>query len=297
MTPTRTIIIVVLLTAMSISTVQAEEAMKPSVAPSLEPTQQSDCALIERSALANGIPIDFLTRLIWRESAFREEAVSPKGAQGIAQFMPETASLRGLTDPFDAEEAIPASAVYLSELVGDFGNLGLAAAAYNAGEARVTNWLAGTGGLPAETGAYVLAITGRSVDEWRGPQRVLPVDASLPSLVPDSDCVTVAATLGDSNAGANAVVSSTRSGPGAPWGVQVAGDFSLSRAMAGYANLQRVYGSVLGTQAPMVIRAVNRSRGTAPLFQIRVPADSADEANAICRKLHALGCACIVMRS
>jgi hypothetical protein len=143
----------------------------------------------------------------------------------------------------------------------------------------------------------VLAITGRSVDDWRGPQRILPVDASLPSPEPDSDCLTVAATLGDSNAGANAVVSSPPSGPAAPWGVQVAGDFSLSRAMAGYANLQRACGSVLGTQAPMVVRAVNWSRGTAPLFQIRVPAKSADEASAICRKLHAQGCACIVMRS
>lgn len=290
----RTIISALLLTAISISLVQAEEAVTPLAA--RDPIQQSICALIERAAIANGIPIDFLTRLIWRESTFREEAVSPKGAQGIAQFMPGTAAVRGLEDPFDADRAIPASAIYLSELVGRFGNLGLAAAAYNAGEARVTDWLAGPGGLPAETRAYVLAITGRSVDDWKGPQRILPLDAALPAPEPESGCLALAAMLGDPSAGAKAV-SRLPSGPSAPWGVQVAGDFSLSRAMAGYANLQRSYGSVLGKQPPMVVRTVNRSRGTAPLFQIRVPASSADEANAICRRLHALGGACLVMRS
>ncbi len=296
MTPTQTIVVTVLLTVVSVSVTEAKEAATPSSTPPPAPTQQTVCALIERSAIASGIPIDFLTRLIWRESAFHEAAVSPKGAQGIAQFMPGTAVLRGLADPFDAEKAIPASAAYLGELVGEFGNLGLAAAAYNAGEARVAVWLAGTGGLPAETRAYVFAITGRSVEDWKEPQRVLPVNAALPSEEPDSDCLTVAATLGNPGAGASAV-SSPPAGPSAPWGVQVAGDFSLNRAMAGYANLQRACGSVVGTQAPMVVRTVNWSRGTAPLFQIRIPAGSADEANGICRKLHAQGCACVVMKN
>ena len=94
------------------------------------------CGIVESSAKAEGLPVGFFTRLIWRESAFRPNAVSPAGAQGVAQFMPGTASERGLADPFDPASAIPASAKLLAELELRFGNLGLAAAAYNAGRNR-----------------------------------------------------------------------------------------------------------------------------------------------------------------
>jgi soluble lytic murein transglycosylase-like protein len=77
--------------------------------------------------------------------------VSRAGAQGVAQFMPATARWRGLADPFDPVEAIAKSAKLLRDLRRDFGNLGLAAAAYNAGPARVRDWLAGRRGLPRET--------------------------------------------------------------------------------------------------------------------------------------------------
>ena len=87
---------------------------------------------------------------------------------GIAQFMPKTANERGLANPFDPEEAIPKSAELLADLKQRFGNLGLAAAAYNAGPARVANWLVGHGNLPAETGDYVLTITRHPVQDWIG---------------------------------------------------------------------------------------------------------------------------------
>ena len=94
------------------------------------------CGIVEASAKAEGLPVAFFTKLIWRESSFRPTAVSPAGAQGVAQFMPGTASERGLVDPFDPASAIPASAKFLDELKRRFGNLGLAAAAYNAGQTR-----------------------------------------------------------------------------------------------------------------------------------------------------------------
>ena len=53
---------------------------------------------------------DFFARLIWKESRFDPNAVSPAGAEGIAQFMPGTAAMRGLKNSFDIEQAIPASA-------------------------------------------------------------------------------------------------------------------------------------------------------------------------------------------
>jgi soluble lytic murein transglycosylase-like protein len=99
---------------------------KPSVAEML-------CSIVLTEARRQGLPETFFTRLIWKESVFDPKAVSPKGAQGIAQFMPGTARDRGLADPFLAGQALAASAHFLSELRATFGNLGLAAAAYNAG--------------------------------------------------------------------------------------------------------------------------------------------------------------------
>ena len=74
------------------------------------------CRRIEAAAKERDLPPGFLARLIWKESRFDPDAVSPKGASGIAQFMPGTAALRGLEDPFDPRTAIPASAHYLSDL-------------------------------------------------------------------------------------------------------------------------------------------------------------------------------------
>jgi soluble lytic murein transglycosylase-like protein len=58
----------------------------------------------------------FFARVIWQESRFDAKAVSLKGAEGIAQFMPRTASWHGLVDPFDPIEALRHSAAYLREL-------------------------------------------------------------------------------------------------------------------------------------------------------------------------------------
>jgi hypothetical protein len=133
-----------------------------------EPLAFNDiCEVIEDVAGEFDIPTPLCTRLIWQESRFRNETVSSAGAQGIAQFMPRTADLRGLDDPFDPLQALPASADFLRELVEQFGNFGLAAAAYNGGPTRVRNWLNGRGGLPKETRDYVRLITGRPVEHWR----------------------------------------------------------------------------------------------------------------------------------
>src|ERR671926_1602647 len=60
-----------------------------------ETTDQALCRLIETSARASGLPVPFLTRLIWQESGFRITVISRAGAQGVAQFMPGTARERG----------------------------------------------------------------------------------------------------------------------------------------------------------------------------------------------------------
>ena len=92
------------------------------------------------------------------ESNFNPFAVSPAGAAGIAQFMPGTAALYGLDDPFDAAQAIDAQAHLMSDLLGQFGSPDRALAAYNAGPAAV----AACDCVPPypETQAYVAKIMG-----------------------------------------------------------------------------------------------------------------------------------------
>ncbi len=91
------------------------------------------CQALLTSAQDNDLPVAFFANLLWQESGLRDDIVSSKGAMGIAQFMPEVAVEKGLDDPFDPLQAIPASARLLRELREQFGNLGFVAAAYNAG--------------------------------------------------------------------------------------------------------------------------------------------------------------------
>jgi hypothetical protein len=125
------------------------------------------CQALFTSAQANDIPVQFFANLIWQESRLKADDVSKKGAMGIAQFMPEVAAEKGLDDPFDPMQALPASARLLRELRMEFGNLGFVAAAYNAGPGRVARWLERRVSLPRETRNYVVRVTGLSVDAWR----------------------------------------------------------------------------------------------------------------------------------
>src|SRR5665648_264621 len=139
-----------------------------------KPFVDTVCPLMQQQAEARGLPPMPFVRLIWRESRFNPNAVSPKGAQGIAQFMPGTADDRGLADPFEPKSAIVHSASLLADLYKEFGNFGLAAAAYNAGEERIRGWLAGDRTLPGETRAYVIFVTGRAAEEWKLAETELP---------------------------------------------------------------------------------------------------------------------------
>jgi hypothetical protein len=134
------------------------------------------CNALLTSAEQNDLPVAFFANLIWQESRLRDDVVSPKGALGIAQFMPQTARNNGLRNPLDPMQALPASARLLRSLRDQFRNLGFVAAAYNAGPGRVLQWLGHGRTLPRETRGYVLNITGHTVEEWRR----MPVDdASL----------------------------------------------------------------------------------------------------------------------
>src|SRR5579871_4636882 len=148
------------------------------------PSADDICQAIEQDAAENQLPVEFFARVIWQESRFNARAVSNKGAQGIAQFMPTTADYRGLVDPFDPIEALKNSARYLRDLKARFGNLGLAAAAYNAGPGRVSAWLTSHRPLPGETRNYVAIITGWTADEWASATPPKTPDTTIPQGVP-----------------------------------------------------------------------------------------------------------------
>jgi transglycosylase-like protein with SLT domain len=165
----------------------------PAAAPAQqqsESPQQELCRMVDTAAQRYDVPASFLTRVLWQESRFRTDVTSRAGAAGVAQFMPGTAAERGLADPYDPGLAIEQAARLLAELAAKFGNLGLAAAAYNAGAGRVGKWLQRSSGLPTETQLYVLAVTGRDSEAWR--------DATRGTLgaIERGDCLNVTADLG-----------------------------------------------------------------------------------------------------
>jgi hypothetical protein len=262
-----------------------------------ETIDQALCRMIEAAATKHGIPFDFFTRLIWQESSFRPGVSSRAGAQGVAQFMPGTAAERGLADPYDPEQAIPKSAELLSELRTRFGNLGLAAAAYNGGPARVEAWLAGRGGLPGETREYVSIITGRTADDWASDVRSERSDVTLEPL--PTRCLVLVA--GFRRGGERRVIEAysgpIEESPLSPWGVQVAGNFSKAIALASYARARERHAALLSDVAPMVIGTRMRSRGTRPFYRVRIPAATREAATDICGKLRKQGGACIVLKS
>ena len=134
-------------TDVAIPSVEELAAQSPAPSARETDTREAMCLMIESAARSNDLPLEFFARVIWQESRFQANAIGPvtrngQRAEGIAQFMPGTASERRLLDPFDPVQALPKSAEFLSELRSQFGNLGLAAAAYNAGPRRVQEWLA-----------------------------------------------------------------------------------------------------------------------------------------------------------
>lgn len=163
--------------------IEPTRAIEPVTQTPASPTEQF-CRALREAAEASGIPVPFFARLIWQESRFRSNEVSEAGAQGVAQFMPETAAEVGLDDPFDPMKALPASAKFLRKLRDDFGNLGLAAAAYNAGPGRIQKWLARESGLPRETRDYVRIITGTNAEDWTERSEALAIRIDLPREAP-----------------------------------------------------------------------------------------------------------------
>jgi hypothetical protein len=252
------------------------------------------CPLMEKEARLNGLSPAFFVRLIWRESAFRPNAVSPKGAQGIAQFMPATAKERGLEDPFDPPSAISHSARLLADHVRAFGNFGLAAAAYNAGPERVRAWLDGRRPLPAETRAYVRFVTGHGADRWKDAG-VAPDDAGEPSSTTLQDaCRRRAPALVYVALPAK---QRTTQGSPSPWGVQIAAHFSQTKVAELFASLKQRHASLLADAEPMFVAERNLSRGRRAMVALRIGAETREAALNLCQRLRTNGGVCTVEKN
>ena len=259
------------------------------------PSVDEICRTLAQAASDNELPEEFLTRLIWQESRFDPAAISPAGAQGIAQFMPQTAALRGLANAFEPLQALRESASYLRELRTTFrGNLGLAAAAYNAGPGPVEAWLADRRrSLPAETQAYVRIVTGYAAEAWAAqpPPQFASSNTPPSNMQTGARCVEIARLMIDR---VRPRIDLTSSPAWGPWGVQLAGNWSEGGVLAAYERLRRKYGAVLGDRLPLVLDG--RRRGAAN-FIVRVSEQSRTDANALCAKLRAAGGDCIVLRN
>src|ERR1700730_4457320 len=232
-------------------------------------TREAMCLMIESAARSNDLPLEFFARVIWQESRFQADAVGPitrngQRAEGIAQFMPGTASERRLLDPFDPVQALPKSAEFLSELRNQFGNLGLAAAAYNAGPRRVQEWLAGSGAMPQETRHYVFAITGTTVDEWAAAGK----NAKMSDRATYAGCRELRALLKRApNYFVTELEQRVKLGADRPWGVQLAAGFNRDQAMAMYSRAMKRLRPVIGDQDPSLLGSIFRSRGTRTFYQ------------------------------
>jgi hypothetical protein len=253
---------------------------------------RSLCQTIAAAAAENGLPFEFFSRIIWQESRFNSGAIGPatrggERAQGIAQFMPATASERSLRDPFDPFEALPKSAEFLRELQAQFGNLGLAAAAYNAGPQRVRDWLDGKRTLPPETQAYVQKVTGHSAQEWRAPS-----PAALAIGVPaEMSCIEGVQLM------RRPQPSAARNPIRPIWVAQLIGDSSETVALSRFRQMQSKLRSVLGNYEPAVLRTTIKA-GTAPIWvRVRIEFDTRQAAEVLCSKLEAAHEPCLVQRN
>lgn len=251
------------------------------------------CQGLRDQARAHALEPGFFARLIWQESRFDPNAVSPAEARGIAQFIDSTARLRSLKDQFNPSESLEKSAQYLAELTQELGNPGLAAVAYNAGEARAASFLTQGRGLPNETINYVEIITGLPAETWRDAPpkrpdfRLSKTERFLPA------CLTLAR-----NRKISSLAPPKPPKPRiAPWGVQVGFGKSAAAAEASVTRLTRACSGLVAGEKLDMIAVKNRASGRPGYVFARIGRPDRQKAIGLCRQLRDRGCTCFVKKN
>ena len=248
------------------------------------------CQMLERSARRHFLDPGFFARLIWQESRFDPNALSPANARGIAQFIDSTAALRGLRDSYNPAESLERSAQYLSFLTQEFGNAGMAAVAYNGGEGRAAGFLAGTGGLAGETIDYVQIITGLTAETWRDA----PPKAHDFRLAKDAAFLPACIDLARNRKLSAFPAPKTRF---APWGVQIGFGKTKAASQASATRMTRGCSALVRDQRLDFVPVKNRVTGRAGYFMARVGRSSQDKAVALCREMRRQNCVCRVYKN
>ncbi|WP_394155223.1 lytic transglycosylase domain-containing protein [Loktanella salsilacus] len=248
------------------------------------------CQAIDVFAQENGMDPAFFARLIWQESRFDPNALSPARARGIAQFIDSTADMRGLRDPYNPAEALEFSAQYLGDLIRRFGNPGLAAVAYNGGEARAAGLIAGKGGLARETVDYVQIITGLTAETWRDNPPEEP-DFRLQGDMP------FRAACHDMAHNRSYTQFKPPAPSYAPWGVQLAFGTTENQARAAFERRAQACRGALADKPLDLIFTRNRVSGRQGYYMARVGAQTSRAANKLCNDIRRQGCTCAVYRN
>lgn len=152
-------LLLLLLTGLSIAVAPISAGRAQTVPPPAPKVDAPFAAFVAEASQRFGIPAAWIRALMRAESANDVRAVSPKGAQGLMQLMPDTwaylrARYRLGSDPFDPRDNIIAGTAYMRELYDRYGAPGFLSA-YNAGPGRYDEFLSNGRPLPAETRAYV----------------------------------------------------------------------------------------------------------------------------------------------
>lgn len=249
------------------------------------------CQRVQAEAEANALPPLTLARLIAAVSGFEPgfRAPEPTGrarltnrgprAQGIAGLPAPRLRRLGLDDPFDTPAAIATAARHLSILSRQHGNLGLAIAAYDQDDWRVSSYLAGGDPLPARAVARVQAVTGHRLDDWRDTDWPPPATADF-----ITDCVALATPAPVERPPAQlwAVILST--GADAALADSQAADWTTRLAPA--------LGGAKVEAQPI------RLRGRAdPTLSIQIGTANQARAVALCNRLKAADVSCMVLKN
>ena len=244
------------------------------------------CNAIKVFADRHALNGDFFARLIWQESRFDPNALSHADARGIAQFIPSTAKLRGLKDPYNPADALEHSAQYLAQMARRYGNEGMAAIGYNGGERRAEGFLEGKG-LASETVNYVPIITGLNAETWHdNPPKAhdMRLSKELPFL---PACYQMAQK--------RRLTPLARPKPALkPWGVQLAFGKSRAQAQATYKRRTASCRAVLRKEKPDFVNVKHRASRQKGYVMARIGRNSRKSADRLCEKIRQAGCLCAV---